>query len=180
MSLPSQTAVIIPVSVAEPVVGHHRMRLDTAAPWGVPAHITILFPFVAPSDVDGAAVARLAAVFAATAPFDCTFTECGWFGQDVLWLRPDRAQVLRDLTSAVAAEFPAHKPYGGEHDDVVPHLTVGESRRGSAKELRAAEVDVSSKLPFTAHIDHGLLIAGTDQPDSWHTVATLPLGSSPR
>ncbi len=156
------------------------MGLDRAASWGVPAHITILFPFVAPSDVDDAVVARLAAVFAAVSPFDCTFAECCWFGEDVVWLAPDRAQKFRELTSAVVAEFPAYLPYGGEHDDVVPHLTVGESRRGSVDELKAAEVDVISKLPFTAHIDHALLIAGTDQPNSWHTVATLPLGSSAR
>ena len=31
---------------------------------------------------------------------------------------------------------------------------------------------------FTARIDHALLIAGTDQPSSWHTVATLPLGAA--
>ena len=173
----TQTAVIVPISAAEPVVSHHRLRLDRAASWGVPAHLTILFPFVAPPDVDDAVITRLAAVFAATSPFDCTFAECCWFGEDVLWLAPDRAQEFRDLTSAVAVEFPDHQPYGGEHDDVVPHLTVGESRRGSLAELRAAEVDVSRRLPFCAHIDHALLIAGTDQPNSWHPVATLPFGA---
>jgi 2'-5' RNA ligase len=176
----TQTAVIVPVGSAEAVVGQHRLRLDNAASWGVPAHITILFPFVSPSDVDDDVIARLAAVFAAVSPFACTFTECGWFGEDVLWLAPDREREFRDLTSAVAAEFPAHQPYGGEHDDVVPHLTVGESRRGSVGELRAAEVDVSRQLPFTAHIDHALLIAGTDQPNSWHPVAALPLGTAAR
>ena len=173
-----QTAVIIPIGAAEAVVSHHRLRLDTSASWGVPAHVTIVFPFVPPADVDDAVVARLAAVFAAVPPFDCTFTECCWFGEDVLWLAPDRAQELRDLTSAVASEFPGFQPYGGEHDDVVPHLTIGESRRGSVAALRAAELDVSSKLPFTEHIDHALLIAGTDQPSSWHPVARLPLGSA--
>jgi 2'-5' RNA ligase len=175
-----RTAVIVPVSAAETVVAHHRLRLDVAASWGVPAHITILFPFVPPSEVDGAVVARLAAVFAAMPAFACTFAECGWFGEDVLWLAPDRDQEFRDLTRAVAAEFPDHQPYAGEHDDVVPHLTVGESRRGSVEELCAAEADVNRHLPFTAHIDHALLIAGTDQPNSWRTVAALPLGTSAR
>lgn len=180
MDEPSQTAVIIPISSAEAVVAHHRLRLDTAAPWGVPAHVTILFPFVVPSDVDGDLVTRLAAVFAAMPAFDCVFTECRWFGEEVLWLAPERAQEFRDLTSAVAAEFPGYQPYGGEHDDVVPHLTVGETRRGTVEELRAAEVDVNRNLPLIAHVDHALLIAGTDRPNSWHTVATLPLGSAGR
>ena len=174
----AQTAVIVPVGAAESVVADHRVRLDRSASWGVPAHVTVLFPFVAPADVDDAVVARLAAVFAVVPPFDCAFTECCWFGEDVLWLAPDRAQEFRDLTGAVASAFPGSQPYGGEHDDVVPHLTVGESRLGSIAELRAAEVDIRRKLPFTAHIDHALLIAGTDRPDSWRTVARLPLGAA--
>jgi hypothetical protein len=30
-------------------------------------------------------------------------------------------------------------------------------------------------LPFSQHIDHVLLIAGTDSPDSWRTLARLAL-----
>jgi hypothetical protein len=38
----TETAVIIPVSSAEPVVAEHRRRLDPSASWGVPAHVTVL------------------------------------------------------------------------------------------------------------------------------------------
>lgn len=34
-----ETALIIPVPAAEPVVGALRSRLDRAAAWGVPAHV---------------------------------------------------------------------------------------------------------------------------------------------
>jgi hypothetical protein len=74
------------------------------------------------------------------------------------------------------AEFPAHPPYGGRFDEVVPHLTVGESRAGTLAELRTAEREVARHLPIDAHIDHAVLIAGTDHPDSWRRLATLPLG----
>jgi len=172
----TETAVIIPVAAAEPVVADHRRRLDPSAAWGVPAHITVLYPFVPPAEVDETVIGRLAAVFAAASPFDCSFAKCGWFGEDVLWLAPDREQELRDLTDRVVAQFPGYPPYGGEFDDVIPHLTVGESWRGTPDELRAVETDVERKLPITARIEHAQLIAGTNQPHSWHTVATLPLG----
>lgn len=180
MPEPTQTAVIIAVGPAEAAVATYRRRLDVAASWGVPAHVTVLYPFVPPTDVDDDLINRLAAVFAAASPFDCTFDKCGWFGEDVLWLAPDRDQEFRDLTNGVAAEFPDYPPYGGEHDDVIPHLTVGDSRRGTVDDLRAAEVEVGDRLPITARIEHALLIAGTDQPNSWHTVAELSLGRARR
>jgi 2'-5' RNA ligase len=173
---PTQTAVIVPVAAAEPVVADHRRRLDRSSAWGVPAHVTVLFPFVPPADVDDRVVGRLRDVCATVPAFDCTFAECGWFGDGVLWLDPDPGQQFRDLTRRVSDEFPGFAPYGGAFDDVVPHLTVGESE--SVDELRAAELDVSGHLPFVARVEHALLIAGTDQPDSWRTVAELPLGTS--
>lgn len=138
MPEPTQTAVIVPIASAETAVTKHRQRLDVAASWGVPAHVTVVYPFVLPTEVDDQVIARLAAVFAAAAPFDCTFDRCGWFGDDVLWLAPDRDQEFRDLTEQVVEQFPHYLPYGGAHDDVVPHLTVGESRRGTVDDLKAA------------------------------------------
>ena len=174
----TQTAVIIPIASAETVVSKHRLRFDLAASEGVPAHVTVLFPFVPPGDVDGGVIAQLAAVFAAASPFDCVFDRSAWFGDAVLWLAPDRDREFRYLTEQVVERFPGYLPYGGVHDDVVPHLTVGESRLGTVDALKAAERDIRRKLPITAHIDHALLMAGTDQPDSWRIVAELPLGDS--
>ena len=77
------------------------------------------------------------------------------------------------------AAFPDHPPYGGAFDDVVPHLTVGESRRGSASALQAAEATVSPQLPIRAHIDRAVLIAGSAEPDSWHSVHEFRLQAPP-
>ncbi|HEY0951504.1 2'-5' RNA ligase family protein [Nocardioides sp.] len=171
----THTAVIVPVPEAEPAVGEHRLRLDQAASWGVPAHVTVVFPFVPPEDVDAQVVAALGSALAAQRSFDCAFSTCGWFGEDVLWLAPEPAQRFRDLTAAVVERFPGFPPYGGAFDEVVPHLTVGESRLGTLADLRAAEAEVSRALPIATRVDHAMLIAGTDQPGSWHPVARLPL-----
>jgi hypothetical protein len=48
---PTQSAVLVPVPEAERAVSRHRARLDAAAALGVPAHVTVLFPFVPPSEI---------------------------------------------------------------------------------------------------------------------------------
>jgi hypothetical protein len=39
--------VNVPLLEAEAVVGDLRARLDRSAGWGVPAHVTLLYPFLA-------------------------------------------------------------------------------------------------------------------------------------
>ena len=47
-----QTAIIVPVGAAEPIVGRWRTRFDPAAAAGVPAHVTIIYPFLPGHDID--------------------------------------------------------------------------------------------------------------------------------
>jgi hypothetical protein len=42
----TETALIVEVPAAEPAVGHYRAELDANAGLGIPAHITILAPFL--------------------------------------------------------------------------------------------------------------------------------------
>ena len=44
-----QSALLILVPAAEPAVGEHRARLDASARDGVPAHLTVLYPFLPPA-----------------------------------------------------------------------------------------------------------------------------------
>lgn len=161
---------------AEPLVARHRARLDPAAAWGVPAHVTVLYPFVDPAAVDDALVTHLAAAVASVAAFGCTFSECGWFDEDVLWLAPDPPSPFNALTRTVWSAFPAHPPYGGEFTDLTAHLTVAQCGPGGVPELRAIEAEVSRGLPIEARIDRAVLIAGSPEPHSWHTIVELPLG----
>ena len=43
-----ESALLVAVPAAEPAVAAHRSRLDTSAAVGVPAHITVLYPFLPP------------------------------------------------------------------------------------------------------------------------------------
>ncbi len=158
------------------MVGHLRRQLDVAASWGVPAHVSVLFPFLDPGQVTDDVLDTLTRAVATVPAFGCRFTRTAWFGEEVLWLDPEPAEPFRALTEVVHGAFPTHPPYAGAFTEVVPHVTVGERRHGSPAALRDAELAVSGALPIEAQIDHALLIAGSRAATSWRAVARLPLG----
>ena len=170
----SQSAVIVAVPCAEDAVAQHRAQFDRAASWGVPAHVTVLYPFVPPADIDAQVMETLAAAIGSVPGFHATFMTTGWFGADVLWLAPEPAERFRALTVAVSEAFPAYPPYGGEHTDVVPHLTVGHG--AEVAELREAEEQVLTHLPIRVDVTAAALWCGTNEEESWQQVAALPLG----
>jgi 2'-5' RNA ligase len=172
----TETAVVVQVPEAERAVGEHRLRYDVAASWGVGAHVSVLYPFVLPGDVDEEVLRRLKAAVSRVGAFECMFGRCSWFDDDVLWLAPEPSRPFRELTAAVWSEFPEHPPYEGVFDDVVPHLTVGERRLGSLEELREVERTVQRALPVRTYVDRVALIAGRPEADSWRTAHELPLG----
>lgn len=66
--IPSESALIVRVPEAEPLVGTFRDRFDPVARLGVPAHITLLYPFEPPADIDVQVLRDLEDLFAARAP----------------------------------------------------------------------------------------------------------------
>ena len=173
-----ETALIVPVPAADVVVGDHRRALDHSAAWGVPAHVTVVYPFLAPDQVTDAVVADVRAVLAGAKSFECAFSRVAWFSQEVLWLAPEPAEPFRALTELVWRRFPECPPYGGAYPDVIPHLTVGSTRLGDLAALRRAAVDVEAKLPISAAIDRVCLIAGNATAGSWRTVVEFMLAGA--
>jgi hypothetical protein len=172
-----QSVVVVLVPEAEPVVGQHRGVLDGTAVQGMPAHVTILYPFVMPAAITEVTLRLLANAVGSVTAFDCVFGRTAWFGDQVLWLAPDPDGPFRELTSAVLAAFPGYLPYDGAFPDVIPHLTIGEQPPGGPAALRAAEADVLPALPVTARISRVWVMTGSSAPNSWHPVAELPLGA---
>jgi hypothetical protein len=169
------SAVVVPVPEAEAVVAGYRARLDPAATLGVPAHVTLLAPFLPPSLITAATIAALTEITGSAAAFGCAFRRTAWFGERVLWLAPEPDGPFRELTRRLAAAFPQYPPYGGAFADVVPHLTVGEAGNGSAGQLRSAEATVTGQLPVATLVSRAWLMTGTAEPGSWHCAAELPL-----
>jgi 2'-5' RNA ligase len=169
-STSTESAILVPVPEAEPVVGPL---------WGVPAHVTVFFPFAAPDAISGAVIEMAAAAVASVRAFECEFASICWFGDDVVWLAPEPAGPFRALTNMVHAAFPQFPPFGGVYADVVPHLTIGNGPDGGSAALRAAEAEVTPALPVRTQVRHAWLMTGTQALASWRVMAELPLGTWP-
>jgi 2'-5' RNA ligase len=168
-----ESAVLVPVPEAERALGHLRRRLDNVGGARVPAHVTVVYPFMPPERIDDAVIEQLRRVVAGVAAFDAVLERVAWFGDGVLYVAPEPAEPFRQLTKAVAAAFPEHQPYGGAYDDPIPHLTVGAET--PTEDLRSAVPELRSLLPVRAHVDHALLVQGTGDVQ-WEVRARLPLG----
>ena len=171
----SSSALIVTIPEAEPVVAPHRALLDRAASWGVPAHVTVLFPFLPPEEIDQQVLDTLGRAAATVPAFFVALERLGWFGERVVWLAPNPAEPFQRLTAAVTAHFPGVRPYDGAFDEVVPHLTIGHDHPAPA--LTAAGEAIEAHLPIRSRVDTLRLITGRPEPGgSWLTRALFPLG----
>jgi len=126
-------------------VGGWRAALDPSAAAGVPAHITIHFPWVPVDLVDQSVHRSLEDMVAAVPRFSVTFRRSRWFGREVLWLDPDPSEPFVSLATQSAALWPAQPQHGGRFETVVPHLTVG---IGDPRLLDRAQAAVARLLPI--------------------------------
>lgn len=168
---PGEGAVIVPVEVPIPV-RRLRDRMDPSAAQGVPAHVTLLYPFMPPDALDDTVRARLTRIIGAEPAFPFTLARMARW-PDVVYLSPEPDEPFRRLIAALAAAFPDYPPYGGQHESIVPHVTIAQDARPDY--LAAAEHALPGMLPIRGVAREAWLIAHTpDQP--WHTHWRLPLG----
>lgn len=173
MSDNGSSALIVEIPEAEPVVGAHRLRLDESAALGVPAHITVLYPFVPAARVDDPLLDSLTALFARCPAFDYRFARTDWFDDDVLWLAPEDPTPFAVLSDAAGAAFPECPPYGGEFDEVVHHLTVADRRELDI--MRAAETDVVPRLPVSGRATAVTMLRQRGAGERWERLTRFPL-----
>lgn len=178
MSAPAESGLVVPVPTATAAVAPWRERLDPLAVHGVPAHVTVLFPFVPPDEISEDVVRSLQGLFAGVAPFDFVLDRVAWFGDTVLYLAPTPAAPFVALTTLVQTRFPAYAPYEGAYDDVTPHVTVGD--RGGVDALRRAEVAVASALPIAARASDVWLMTGSATAGAWRVRARFPFDGRAR
>jgi len=119
------------VAEAEPLVSGLRLRFDASAARGVPAHVTVLYPFMALDQITDTVIAGVDETISRFAAFRFSLTQlCRW--PDVTYLAPSPAQPFVAMTEAIAKQFPAFPPYSGQHADIIPHLTVASGNAASA------------------------------------------------
>jgi 2'-5' RNA ligase len=168
----TESALLVAVPAADALVGEHRARLDPSAPRGVPPHVTVLYPFMAPDDIGDDVVECLADGFAECRRFDFELADVHWFGDTVVYLAPEPADAFRDLTRRAVQLFPAFPPYRGAYADLTPHLTIGQD--APIDVLRAAAAAVASGLPIRTSATAITLMIGGTEPASWRVHTQFP------
>ena len=164
------SGVVVRVPLAAPLERLRRSG-DFAASVGVPAHVTLLFPFM-PAQALRPPVRRALAEIAATIePFDTRFAEVGRF-PGVVYLVPEPRTRFTELTDAIAARFPAYQPYEGAFEEVIPHLTLVESATAPLDDIADA---AQRHLPFTHRVSvMEVLVEGPDA--RWRGHWRIPFG----
>ena len=113
---------------------------------GLPAHVTLAYPFAEPAAIDDALVALVAEVVARHAPWTMRLVERRrWPDAVYAAIEPEAPAVA--LQADLAAAFPSLPIYGGTIDVFVPHVTIAE---GQAVDDPAVDADPGwDDLPVT-------------------------------
>jgi hypothetical protein len=173
-----EAALVFPVPEAEALVGPFRDRHDPAAAAGMPAHITLLYPFKPPGAIDASVLDGLRQCFATFPPFPFVLAGIRRFESPdaVLYLAPEPAEAFRALTLTIWRRWPERPPYGGQHADVIPHLCVAQVadlQELDAIALRFAPI-AAAVLPIRAMASEVALM--DTRPGRWQIRTTFGLG----
>jgi hypothetical protein len=139
------SAIVVRIRVPAAIERLRRAH-DRAARLGVPAHVTILYPFLARTELTAAVRDDLTEIAGEFRSFQVTFLEAArWPG--LVYLEPRPSTPFTGLIDRVAACFPEHPPYAGAISEVIPHVTVAESHEAPLEAIVAA---AQAALPFEA------------------------------
>jgi 2'-5' RNA ligase len=164
--------LIIPPAKVQTFAYPIRELHDAASFNQVPAHITLLYPFVPPDQVDEA-IARLTPLCASFPPFEVVIDSYGRFN-DTLFLEPSNPKMILELYKLLIKTFPEYPAYEGEHGpELRPHLTL--ARFEKPEEGDAIELPPTPTFTFIVKQLH--LYLGTPNSDApFIPRAVIPLG----
>lgn len=171
-----ETALVIEVAEAEPLVAEFRAAFDRSAALGAPAHVTLLYPFLHPDAISDEALRELEAFFARRAAFDFELAGvCGFPG--VLYLVPDPLPPFDGLTRALADHYPACLPYGGAFADPIPHLTVAQSPPAPSLDEVAARFQARADPALPIRCTAGAVTLLVKRSGRWSRGPRFPLAA---
>jgi 2'-5' RNA ligase len=168
------TSLICRVPEAERFIARYRQRFDPSARRNVPAHVTILYPFLPLEEIDAGVRHQLRGIASTVTAFDFRLRETRRFPLS-LYLAPDPDSSFVALTAAVYRAFPEYPPFAGKFDVVVPHITIA---HGDEALLCEIDVELRIALPpagVPARCDELVLIENSS--GRWETLETFALGS---
>ena len=172
-----ETAVVCAFPELSSIVDGWRERtcIEDRPSMGIPPHVTLLYPFV-PAEAAEGSLDGLRELFAAAPSFAVSFRELRRW-PEMAYLAPEPPEPFARLTEAIAERWPAHPPYEGIHDVVIPHLTVA---YGDDALLEEVEANITPKLPIEAYVTEAVLLEELEPEIRWGERARFPLTSGPR
>ncbi|MGW7066819.1 2'-5' RNA ligase family protein [Streptomyces sp. NPDC054855] len=172
MPVPGTTAVLALLPDAEPLLDlATRVDARVVRP-GVPAHATLLYPWLPAEKIGPGELERLRAALVRATP------DAGRIRLRLTEVERDGAFVgvpvpeLRTLATDVRAVFPEQIPYGGRFGQDPPvHITVSlDAADHTATDI---ERQLTSRLPITTVVSAVHVVALS--PAGWQVLAELPL-----
>jgi 2'-5' RNA ligase len=174
--LPLESGLAVLVPEAEALVGSFRSRYDPSAAAGMPAHITLLYPFKPPDELGEAEIGTLNQCLSGFRRFDFSLTTTRRFPSGALYLAAEPDEPFRQLTLAIWNCYPETPPYGGRYSSVVPHLTVGQLADEQQAEQVAVEFARASQGQLPIHATASEIALMHTLTGSWQLRTTIPLG----
>ena len=173
----AESAFVVLVPEAEALVGDLRLQYDGSARLGVPAHITLLYPFMEPSLITPEVIRECAGVLAAFPAFAFVLSSIGRFPVTA-YLDPEPGEPFTALALALVRAFPAFPPSGGKYPSIVPHLTVA---HGSAAEAEVAAAGVAAGLRSSGPVSSvcASVMLMENSSGRWRPMHVFPLASAP-
>jgi 2'-5' RNA ligase len=165
-----ETALVVEVPEAEPLVSDWRAKYDWSAQRGVPAHITLLYPFIPTELLDERLRDDLRQIFGSRPAFSFRLLRVARF-PEVAWLAPEPVEPFRTLSELIIERYPDYPPYEGIHEEVIHHLTVAE---GGVELQDDVEAALTPHLPIDAAA-HEVALLVEDETGRWHRGERFPL-----
>jgi hypothetical protein len=176
-----ETAILVPVPWAETTLGDVRRSTIESARRGIPARITLIYPF-APPERRERALEDLRVFFAGVAPFVYSLASTARFAQRgehapdeaVLYLAPEPSAPFVDLIQGLQRRHPEHPAYGESQDSIVPHVSIAYSSDPAV--LEAFEKRIVGELPVAVNATEAWLMA-EDEDRIWRLVEAFTFGA---
>ena len=163
-----RTAIAIGLDEHAPAVAAARYDLDRYGEDEIELHVTLLYPFVPRRELEPDAVASLRSFFAERPAPVFALASVEAFDEGVTYAAPRPDEPLIRLVGELAERYPETPPYGGIHDDVVPHATLAKDDSDGAVRKR-----IEPLLPVECRPSRASLYEEFE-PRRWRELEPLP------
>jgi 2'-5' RNA ligase len=155
------TSLAVTLPEAEPAIGRHRRAHTPSGPEGMPAHATLIAPFVHSSRLGDDDLDAIRDALRPFRPFEVTLASFGCFEHiGCLYLEPEPREPFVRMSQALLAAYPEveYPPEGATR--IIPHVTIGGHL--TAEQQDEIKQELAPYLPIRARADSVVLVERGD------------------